>query len=87
MQARKRATAREASGIGGGGGLATLGGADSMSDSDAGGGSSGGEPDTPPRVAPRPEIAHAGMVPPRRPAAAATLADREALALSLLAGS
>lgn len=110
LQARKRAAAREQSGVGGGGGLATLGGGDA-SDSGAYSNSSDREADevqprskaarlarehasaagAPPSVF-QPELAHAGMVPAQlqagalNPKPAATLADREALALSLLAG-
>lgn len=88
LQARKRAAAREQSGVGGGG-LAMLGDR-GASDSDYSA-SSDGEADVAAGSGPsrqhadshtvQRELAHAGMKP-----SAPTVADREALALSLLAG-
>lgn len=90
LQAKRRAAAREESGAAG---IATLGGA-KISDSEAtDNGSEDARPPNAAKLAPteplqtRPEAAHAGMVPARRQTVAPTLAEREALALSLLSGS
>jgi hypothetical protein len=93
MQAKRRAAAAEES-IG----VATLGGGvEDYSDSAAGGHSSDEDQRQPTAanlaqaapVRPGAEAAHAGMVPALRQQrkVAPTLADREALALSLLSGS